>query len=48
MGGLKPAGGPFAFKAKLKLRGQWRVRVVYKGVPPYKGVTTKFLSFRVR
>lgn len=47
-GGLKPASKAFTFKAKLKKKGTWRVRVVYKGVAPYKSVGSKYLTFRVR
>lgn len=46
VGGLKPANKPFSFKAKLKYKGAWRVRVVYKGVPPYKSVTGRWVTFR--
>ena len=48
VGGLKPASKLFTFKAKLKKKGSWRVRVVYKGVAPYKSVTSKYVSFKVR
>jgi len=48
VGGLKPASEPFTFKATLKRKGAWRVRVVYPGLAPYKGATSKYLTFRVR
>jgi hypothetical protein len=48
VGGLKPANKPFSFKAKLKLKGKWRVRVVYQGQAPWKKTTSKYLTFRVR
>ena len=46
IGGLKSANKPFSFKAKLKYKGLWRVRVVYAGVPPYKAATSKWVTFR--
>lgn len=48
VGGLKPASKGFTFKAKLKFKGQWRVRLVYKGQAPYKSATSKFVTFRVK
>jgi hypothetical protein len=48
VGGLKPANKPFSFKAKLKHKGRWRVRVVYQGQAPWKKTTSKFLQFRVK
>lgn len=48
VGGLKPASKPFTFKAKLKRKGVWRVRVVYKGLAPYTAARSKYLTFRVR
>jgi hypothetical protein len=48
VGGLKPANKPFSFKAKLKLKGKWRVRVVYQGQAPWKKTTSKFLTFTVK
>lgn len=48
VGGLKPASKPFTFKAKLKKKGTWRVRIVYRGLAPYQGVTSKYVTFRVR
>ncbi|MDX6728341.1 MAG: polysaccharide biosynthesis protein PslG, partial [Baekduia sp.] len=47
VGGLKPANKPFSFKAKLKLKGRWRVRLVYQGQAPWKKTSSKFLTFRV-
>jgi hypothetical protein len=48
VGGLKPANKPFSFTAKLKMKGSWRVRVVYQGQAPWKKVSSKFLTFKVR
>lgn len=48
VGGLKPANKPFTFKAKLKKKGTWRVRVVYQGQAPWKKTTSKFLTFKVK
>lgn len=48
VGGLKPASKPFTFKAKLKQKGQWRVRVVYQGQAPWKKATSKYLTFKVK
>jgi Cellulase (glycosyl hydrolase family 5)/Bacterial Ig domain len=48
VGGLKPANKPFTFKAKLKKKGTWRVRVVYQGQAPWKKATSKFLTFKVK
>lgn len=48
VGGLKPANGTFTFKAKLKFKGAWRVRVTYAGVAPYKKATSKWVTFRVK
>lgn len=47
MGGLSSASKPFAFRAKLGRKGVWRVRVVYRGVAPYKSVSSKYLSVRI-
>jgi hypothetical protein len=46
-GGLKPANKPFTFKQKLKRTGQWRVRVKYVNVAPYKSSTATSKAFRV-
>jgi hypothetical protein len=48
VGGLKPASKPFTFKAKLKQKGRWRVRLVYQGQPPWKKTSSKYLAFRVK
>src|SRR3954451_6865921 len=48
VGGLKPANKPFSFKAKLKLKGKWRVRFVYQGQAPWKKVASKYLTFTVK
>ena len=48
VGGLKPANKPFTFKAKLKFKGKWRVRVVYQGQAPWKKTTSKYLTFTVK
>jgi hypothetical protein len=47
-GGLKPANKPFRFSQKLKRSGQWRVRVKYVNVAPYKSSTATSKAFRVR
>jgi hypothetical protein len=47
-GGLKPANKPFTFKGKLKKKGKWRVRVVYQGQAPWKKVSSKYLTFKVK
>lgn len=48
MGGIKTASRPFAFTAKLKRTGLWRVRFVYEGLAPYKRVSSKFFVFRLK
>jgi hypothetical protein len=48
VGGLKPANKPFTFKAKLKLKGKWRVRLVYLGQAPWKTTSSKYLTFTVK
>jgi hypothetical protein len=48
VGGLKPAHKAFTFKAKLKQKGKWRVRVVYKGQAPWKKTASKYLTFTVK
>lgn len=48
VGGLKPANKAFTFKAKLKNKGKWRVRVVYRGQAPWKKATSKYLTFKVK
>jgi hypothetical protein len=47
-GGLKPANKPFTFKAKLKNKGKWRVRVVYQGQAPWKKASSKYLNFKLK
>ncbi|HEY6762377.1 MAG TPA: Ig-like domain-containing protein [Baekduia sp.] len=47
-GGLKPANKPFTFKAKLKNKGKWRVRVVYQGQAPWKKASSKYLTFTLK
>lgn len=47
-GGAKNANRPFAFRQKLKYKGQWRVRLVYSGKAPYKKTVSKWVRFRVR
>jgi len=46
VGGLKPAHKKFTFKAKLKFKGRWRVRMAYLGQPPWKQRNSKFTYFR--
>jgi hypothetical protein len=41
------AAAPFAFRQKLSRKGKWRVRVIYKGAPPLKGVTSSYVRFTV-
>jgi hypothetical protein len=48
VGGLKPAHKAFWFSAKLKQKGRWRVRVVYKGQSPWKPAKSKYLYFKVK
>jgi hypothetical protein len=48
VGGLKPASKPFTFRAKLKMKGKWRVRLVYQGQPPWKKTASQYLAFTVR
>jgi hypothetical protein len=48
VGGLKPANKAFTFKAKLKYKGKWRVRVVYQGQAPWKKVTSTWITFTVK
>jgi hypothetical protein len=47
-GGLKPASKPFTFRAKLKMKGKWRVRLVYQGQAPWKKTSSQYLAFTVR
>ena len=48
VGGLKPANKAFAFKAKLKKAGKWRVRAVYKGHAPWKKASSTYTTFTVK
>ncbi|HEY4097085.1 MAG TPA: Ig-like domain-containing protein [Baekduia sp.] len=48
VGGLKPASKAFSFKAKVKYKGKWRVRVTYAGQSPYKKATSKYVTFTVK
>ncbi len=48
MGGLKPAGKPFTFSARLRKAGSWRVRVAYEGRAPWKKASSRYFTFRVR
>jgi hypothetical protein len=48
VGGLKPANKAFTFKAKLKYKGKWRVRIVYQGQAPWKKTSSKYLTFTVK
>lgn len=47
-GGLALASKPFRFRANLRRRGHWRVRVVYQGVAPWKRAKTKYTYFRLK
>jgi hypothetical protein len=46
-GGQAQARKAFKFKAKLRYKGRWRVRVRYLGLAPWKPVKTKYTYFRV-
>jgi hypothetical protein len=46
--GMANANKPFKFKQTLKYKGQWRVRVVYKGLRPFKSSTSKWVKFKVK
>jgi hypothetical protein len=39
---------PFKFKQQLKYKGQWRVRVTYKGKQPFRSSTSRWLTFKVK
>jgi hypothetical protein len=45
-GAAKNANKPFSFKQQLRFGGQWRVRVVYKGVKPFKKTASKWITFK--
>jgi hypothetical protein len=47
VGGRAQARKPFAFKAKIRRAGKWRVRVVYQGQAPWKPTRTSFMTFKV-
>ena len=47
-GGLQTAHKPFAFTAKLKRKGRWRVRVVHQAVAPYKRSASAFMAFTLK
>jgi len=47
-GASKNANKPFQFKQTLKYKGQWRVRVVYRGKRPFRNSVSKWISFRVK
>jgi hypothetical protein len=46
-GAAKNANKPFQFKQTLRYKGQWRVRIVYKGVKPFKRTVSKWITFKV-
>jgi hypothetical protein len=48
VGGLKPAGKPFTFSAKLRMAGSWRVRAAYQGQAPWRRTASTYFAFRVR
>jgi hypothetical protein len=43
----KTARKPFAFKARLRKRGKWRVDVTFQGAAPWKKSKTAWLKFKV-
>jgi hypothetical protein len=43
----KTARKPFAFKAKLRKKGKWRVDVTFQGAAPWKKSKTPWLKFKV-
>ena len=45
-GAARNANKPFRFKQTLKYGGQWRVRLKYSGVRPFKRGTSKWIAFR--
>ncbi len=47
-GGLAHANKPFRFRAKLRMAGRWRVRVVYQGMSPWKPAASRWAYFRLR
>ena len=48
LGGTKAANKPLVFTAKLRKKGHWRVRAVYKGSGQYKAVKSKFVNLTAR
>ncbi|HEX6389478.1 MAG TPA: Ig-like domain-containing protein [Solirubrobacteraceae bacterium] len=48
VGGLKPANKRLKATVRLPKAGRWRVRIVYAGRAPYKRLTSKYVTFRVR
>jgi hypothetical protein len=46
--GMSNAAKPFKFKQQLKYKGNWRVRVTYTGLRPFKSSTSKWISFKVK
>ena len=46
-GGTKNANKAFTFNQKLKFKGKWRVRAIFKGKKPYKNSQTKWTQFTV-
>lgn len=47
-GGSKNANKAFTFNQKLKFKGKWRVRAIYKGKKPYKKSATPWKQFTVK
>lgn len=47
-GAAANAGKPFKFKQTLKYKGQWRVRVSYKGKRPFRSSKSKWITFKVQ
>jgi len=45
-GAAKNANKPFQFKQTLRYKGQWRVRVVYKGAKPFRKTASKWITFK--
>jgi hypothetical protein len=46
-GAASNANKPFQFKQTLRYKGQWRVRIVYKGAKPFKRTASKWITFKV-
>ena len=47
-GGARNANKPFRFTQRLRYRGAWRVRAVYKGKRPFRRSASPWKRFRVR